>query len=123
MPVTAAHHPLRTAAVVAGVLLLLVVAVLAVLYRDQIRRYVTHTKGSPTSTEAWAPFPEADGRPDLHLVAVGDIGDSGARLGSTGAAVAELDERQRVDGLFLLGDNVYPAGPIPTTSSLPRLPS
>lgn len=93
-----------------------VLAVLAVLaigiglrYRDQIVGYATHLKGSPTQTVAWAPFP-ADDPPELHLAVAGDIGYSNARLDTTAAAITELDARQPVDVLALLGDNAYPAG-------------
>jgi 3',5'-cyclic AMP phosphodiesterase CpdA len=86
-----------------------VVVATGVVYRDQIRRYATHWKGSPTSTVAWQPFPDAE-QPVLHLAAVGDIGDSGSRLDETAAAVEELDRRLPFDALLVLGDNVYPAG-------------
>lgn len=99
----------RRVALAFGATCLLVSAAVGVLYRDQIVRYATHWKGSPTSTEAWTPFP-ADAPPELHLVAVGDVGDSGSRLSATAAAVADLDDRLPVDGLMLLGDNAYPAG-------------
>lgn len=85
------------------------VAVAGVLYHDQFIRYVTHLKGSPTHTVAWAPFP-ADDPPELHLAVVGDIGYSSSRLDSTAAAIAELDTRQTIDALVLLGDNAYPSG-------------
>jgi hypothetical protein len=96
--------------------LLAVVVVLAVVaadvglrYHDQIVRYATHLKGSPTSTVAWRPFP-AGQQPELHLAVAGDVGDSGSRLGATAKAITELDARQPVDVLALLGDNVYPTG-------------
>jgi 3',5'-cyclic AMP phosphodiesterase CpdA len=79
------------------------------VYRDQIERYATHTKGSPTRTVAWAPFPPADPL-QLHLAVAGDVGDSGSRIRATGQAVVGIDARQPFDGLLLLGDNVYPAG-------------
>jgi 3',5'-cyclic AMP phosphodiesterase CpdA len=85
------------------------VGVVGLMYRDQIFRYVTHRKGSPTRTVAWAPFPDAS-PPELHLAVVGDIGYSNARLDATAAAITALDARQRVDALALLGDNVYPSG-------------
>ena len=87
----------------------LVAAALAALYRDQLVRYVTHLKGSPTETVAWTPFPAGD-EPELHIAVAGDIGDSGHRLDATARAVAELDARQPVDALALLGDNAYPRG-------------
>lgn len=99
----------RRGVVTLGLVVLVAILGLAVVYRDQAYRYVTHLKGSPTSTVAWEAFPRDD-PPPLHLVAVGDIGDSGARLDATAAAVDDLDGRQSVDALLLLGDNVYPAG-------------
>lgn len=82
---------------------------IGVRYGDQIVRYATHLKGSPTRTVAWTPFP-ADDPPELHLAVAGDIGYSNARLDTTAAAIAELDARQPVDVLALLGDNAYPSG-------------
>jgi 3',5'-cyclic AMP phosphodiesterase CpdA len=99
------RHLIEAVAVVAALLLLMA----GVAYRDQIFRYSTHMKGSPTSTVAWQPFP-ADDHPRLHFAAVGDIGDSGSRLGATADAVADIDRREPFDGLLVLGDNVYPAG-------------
>jgi 3',5'-cyclic AMP phosphodiesterase CpdA len=78
-------------------------------YHDQILRYATHLKGSPTSTVAWRPFP-ADQQPELNLAVAGDIGDSGVRLDATARAITELDARQPVDVLALVGDNAYPTG-------------
>ncbi len=92
---------------VVGVLVL-VLGALAVLYGDQAYRFATHLKGSPTNTEAWAPLP-TDGQ-ELHLLLAGDIGDVGGRLDATAAAITDLDNRQSLDGIVLLGDNVYPAG-------------
>jgi 3',5'-cyclic AMP phosphodiesterase CpdA len=86
-----------------------VVGAVGLTYRDQIVRYATHLKGSPTHTVAWQPFP-ADDRPELHLAVAGDVGDSGSRLRATAAAVAAIDDVQPLDGLVLLGDNVYPSG-------------
>jgi 3',5'-cyclic AMP phosphodiesterase CpdA len=78
-------------------------------YRDQIVRYVTHLKGSPTETVAWEPLP-AGGSTALHLAVAGDVGDSGGRLAATAATVAEIDAVSPFDGLVVLGDNVYPSG-------------
>ena len=103
------RRALRRGTLAATTVVLLLLAGVGVVYRDQLQRYLTHWKGSPTSTVAWEPLP-VDDPPDLHLVAVGDIGDSGSRLDATAAAVADLDARQKVDDLLLLGDNVYPAG-------------
>ncbi|HET6954549.1 MAG TPA: metallophosphoesterase [Acidimicrobiales bacterium] len=93
---------------VAAVMGLAVLAV-GLVYRDQIGRYATHWKGSPTHTVAWAPFPPADPLL-LHLAVAGDVGDSGPRIRATGRAVARIDRVQPFDGLVLLGDNVYPSG-------------
>jgi 3',5'-cyclic AMP phosphodiesterase CpdA len=79
------------------------------VYRDQIVRYVTHHQGSPTETVAWAPFRSGD-QPALHLAVAGDVGDIGDRLDATANAIAELDAREPVDALALLGDNAYPSG-------------
>jgi 3',5'-cyclic AMP phosphodiesterase CpdA len=78
-------------------------------YHDQMIRYATHLKGSPTRTVAWTPFPAGE-RPELHVAVAGDVGDSGRRLAATAAAIGELDTRQPLDVLALLGDNVYPTG-------------
>jgi 3',5'-cyclic AMP phosphodiesterase CpdA len=78
-------------------------------YQDQIVRYATHLKGSPTQTVAWRPFPAGE-PPELHVAVAGDVGDSGRRLDATAAAMTELDARQPLDVLALLGDNVYPTG-------------
>jgi hypothetical protein len=88
---------------------LVVGLVAAVPYRRQIWSYLTHWKGSPTSTEPYRPFPP-DARPDLRIAVAGDVGDSGHRIRSTGAAVARLGDDDPWDALLLLGDNVYPAG-------------
>jgi 3',5'-cyclic AMP phosphodiesterase CpdA len=86
-----------------------VAAGLASVYRDQIVRFATHLKGSPTESVAWTPLPAGDPL-ELHLIAAGDVGDSGDRLDATAAAIADLDARQPVDTLALLGDNAYPVG-------------
>jgi 3',5'-cyclic AMP phosphodiesterase CpdA len=78
------------------------------VYRDQIYRYATHRKGSPTHTVAWEPLPTNDQM--LHLAVLGDVGDSGSRLQTTATAVDRIDAVQPLDGLVLLGDNVYPKG-------------
>jgi 3',5'-cyclic AMP phosphodiesterase CpdA len=90
-------------------IIVVLVAVVGLRYHDQIIRYVTHLKGSPTQTVAWAPFP-ADDPPELHLAVAGDIGYSSSRLDATAAAIGELDMWQPIDALALLGDNVYPSG-------------
>src|SRR5690606_20468212 len=76
-------------------------------YRRQITSYLTHWKGSPTSTVAYVAHSPA---PDVHLGVAGDVGDSGGRLSRTAATMATLDAQDAYDALVLLGDNVYPAG-------------
>jgi 3',5'-cyclic AMP phosphodiesterase CpdA len=99
----------RAVLLVAALVVALVAGAVGIAYRDQLGRYVTHLKGSPTETEAWRPFP-ADDPLRLHLAVVGDIGDSGSRLTATAQAVGELSAIEPVDGLVLTGDNVYPTG-------------
>jgi hypothetical protein len=101
--------PVRMTLRIVALALALVVATVGILYRDQITRYATHLKGSPTETVAWHPF-AADDPPELHLAVVGDVGDSGGRLDATARAVDEMDAIDPFDGLVLTGDNVYPAG-------------
>jgi 3',5'-cyclic AMP phosphodiesterase CpdA len=101
------RHRLRRVAIV-GALVVLVVAVVAALpYRRQITSYLTHWKGSPTHTEAYAQYRPP---PPVHLAAAGDVGDSGSRIDSTGEAIAALGRSDPYDALILLGDNVYPSG-------------
>jgi hypothetical protein len=83
--------------------------VLAFPYRRQLWSYVTHWKGSPTSTEPYVAFGPAE-RPQLRIAVAGDVGDSGSRIDATGAAVSRLGGDDPWDVLLLLGDNVYPAG-------------
>ena len=90
-------------------LLVVAVAGAALVYRDQIVRYATHLKGSPTETTAWRPYPAGDDL-QLHLAVAGDVGDSGGRLTATAEAIDAVDAAEPVDGLVLTGDNVYPAG-------------
>jgi 3',5'-cyclic AMP phosphodiesterase CpdA len=78
-----------------------------VTYRRQITSYLTHWKGSPTSTVPYRTYSPA---PALHLAVAGDTGDSGSRLRRTAAAMAALDAEDDFDALLLLGDNVYPSG-------------
>ena len=92
-----------------GVVALVALAVLVFSYQRQIYSYLTHWKGSPTSTEAYVPNPPGD-RPALRIAVAGDIGDSGDRLDATAAAMARLDPDDPFDELLLLGDNVYPGG-------------
>lgn len=78
-------------------------------YGHQVRSYLTHWKGSPTSTQPYTPFPAAD-PPAWRLAVAGDIGDSGSRLELTGAAMDRIEAGDEFDDLLLLGDNVYPDG-------------
>ena len=100
---------LRRVGVGIAVTVFLVVGAVGLVYRDQIVRYATHLKGSPMSTVLWEPFPP-DSPPDLHLAVAGDVGASGSRLHATAEAISQLDDRQPVDALPLLGDNAYPSG-------------
>jgi hypothetical protein len=80
MTVTSTRQPVRRIRLrhaVIGVLTAIAVLVggLGLLYRDQIVRYMTHLKGSPTETAPWTPFPASD-PPTLHLAVAGDVGDS-----------------------------------------------
>ena len=86
---------------------LVVLGAVAVQYRHQIVSYVTHLKGSPKRTVAYEPF---DPAPPFHLSAAGDIGEKGARLDTTGEAMAEIGATAPYDAFLLLGDNVYPSG-------------
>jgi UDP-2,3-diacylglucosamine pyrophosphatase LpxH len=80
-----------------------------VVYADQMIRFLTHLKGSPTSTVAYEPFPP-DGEPDYRIVVLGDVGEAGERLTATAKTVVSLSEPGGYDVMLLLGDNVYPAG-------------
>jgi 3',5'-cyclic AMP phosphodiesterase CpdA len=80
-----------------------------VLYGDQAYRFVTHLKGSPTSTTAYEPFPPG-GEPRYRLAVLGDVGEAGERLDATARGVVELSRDDPYDAMLLLGDNVYPAG-------------
>jgi 3',5'-cyclic AMP phosphodiesterase CpdA len=97
--------------VVGVVLAIVLVAALVgfLQYRRQVISYLTHWRGSPTHTEPYVPFP-ADDPPEVRIAVAGDIGDSGPRLDSTGAAMARIEADDEFDVLLLLGDNVYPSG-------------
>jgi hypothetical protein len=84
-------------------------AALFLQYRRPLISFLTHWKGSPTSTEPYTPFP-SDDPPAWRLAVAGDIGDSGGRLDSTAAAMDRLEDGREFDDLLLLGDNVYPDG-------------
>ena len=88
---------------------MLALAAVALPYQRQIRSFLTHWKGRPTSTERYVPFPP-DARPLLRIAVAGDVGDSRSRIRATGAAVSRLAGDDPWDVLLLLGDNVYPAG-------------
>jgi hypothetical protein len=81
----------------------------AVVYRDQIRRRLTHLEGGPRHTVAWQPVTKHEGAL-VHLAVAGDVGGRGRRIRETGRAVARVDDAHPLDGLVLLGDNVYPSG-------------
>jgi 3',5'-cyclic AMP phosphodiesterase CpdA len=98
-----------TFAPAAGAVVVLLAGALGFVYRNQLVRYATHLKGSPTETVAWRPFAAGDPL-ELHLAVVGDVGDSGSRLRATAHAITEVGAVEPVDGLVLLGDNVYPSG-------------
>jgi 3',5'-cyclic AMP phosphodiesterase CpdA len=66
-------------------------------------------RANQAQTVAWTPFPATE-PPDLHVAVAGDIGCSSSRLDATAAAMTQLDDRQPVDALALLGDNAYPSG-------------
>lgn len=99
----------RRVFLVALLVIVSVAGVAFVRWQRPIVSYLTHWKGSPTSTRPYVPFP-ADDPPALRLAVAGDIGDSGRRLGATARAINELAGDAPFDVLLLLGDNVYPAG-------------
>ena len=99
----------RRAVLVTVVIALVAALAVFVRYPRQVKSYMTHWKGSPTSTRPYAPFP-ADDRPELRLAVAGDVGDSGSRLTATANAMARLATDDPYDELLLLGDNVYPSG-------------
>jgi 3',5'-cyclic AMP phosphodiesterase CpdA len=79
---------------------------------DKIRRRFTHLHGGPRDTVAWQPT-TAGGRPLVHLALAGDVGGRGRgvkRVRATAEAVRHVDRAHPLDGLVLLGDNVYPSG-------------
>jgi 3',5'-cyclic AMP phosphodiesterase CpdA len=92
-----------------GVVLIVAAAAVTLSYRRQIVSFATHLKGAPASTVPYSTMPD-EPPPLLRFVAAGDVGDSGRRLDATAAAVAELNRRDPIDALWLLGDNVYPSG-------------
>lgn len=92
-----------------AVVLLALTGVLGGLYGRQIGSFVTHVRGSPTSTRPLVAFP-ADDQPVLRMAVAGDVGDGGSRAERTGTAIAEAAGREPYDALLLLGDNVYPDG-------------
>jgi 3',5'-cyclic AMP phosphodiesterase CpdA len=109
---------------VTAVIALVAAAAVLVRYPRQVKSYLTHWKGSPTSTDPYVPFP-ADDRPELRIAVAGDIGDSGSRLTATANAMARLATDDPYDELLLLGDNVYPSGDpalLPATVFTPFAP-
>jgi 3',5'-cyclic AMP phosphodiesterase CpdA len=86
-----------------------VAVVFGLTYRDQIVRYVTHLKGSPTNTVAWTPAAPGE-EPQLRIAVAGDVGESGPRLDATAGAIARIGAVEPFDALLILGDNAYPAG-------------
>jgi hypothetical protein len=92
--------------------LVAVLVAVGVYYRRQAWRRVTRLRGGPSTTTPWAPL-DGSGTgdpPALHLAVVGDVGHQGRRVDAVGAAVARIDRAQPLDGLVVLGDNVYPSG-------------
>jgi 3',5'-cyclic AMP phosphodiesterase CpdA len=108
-PALPRHRGTTWRRVLLAVGLLAVVAVTAtfLVYRRQTISYLTHLKGGPSTT--W-PYELHDPPAEVHLAVVGDGGDGGARIDATGAAVAQIAQREPYDGLLFLGDNVYPSG-------------
>jgi 3',5'-cyclic AMP phosphodiesterase CpdA len=79
---------------------------------DQIRRRLTHLRGGPSHTVAWRPVAASE-RSLVHLAVAGDVGGRGRdikRVRATAEAVRQVDRVHPLDGLVLLGDNVYPSG-------------
>jgi 3',5'-cyclic AMP phosphodiesterase CpdA len=97
----------RRVLVMVGLLVAVAVTATFLVYRRQTISYLTHLKGGPSTT--W-PYELHDPPAEFHLAVVGDGGDGGARIDATGAAVAQIGEREPYDGLLFLGDNVYPSG-------------
>lgn len=104
-----ARGPLRRYGLRALTALILLVCVTLVANRDQIRSALTHHKGAPTDTEAYAPTP-AEARALLRMAVAGDVGEVGAHLDATATRMAEIGMKSPYDVLLLLGDNVYPSG-------------
>jgi predicted MPP superfamily phosphohydrolase len=90
----------------AGVVVL-VAAPVALSYRRQVVSYLSKWKGKPHETVPYVPH---DPAPALHLLAIGDIGDSGERLDRVAGTATALAAILPYDVVLLLGDNVYPYG-------------
>jgi hypothetical protein len=90
-----------------GAVVAVAVLLLFLSFRRQTVSYLTHWKGGPADTTSWAPWSE---EPEVHLAAIGDMGDSGSRLDSVAAELTAVDRTQPFAALILLGDNVYPNG-------------
>jgi 3',5'-cyclic AMP phosphodiesterase CpdA len=97
----------RRAGRIIGVVLVVVLLALFLAFRRQTVSYLTHWTGGPEDTTPYEPWPED---PDVHLAAIGDMGDSGPRLDSVAAEMTRVADPQQFDALILLGDNVYPDG-------------
>jgi len=100
---------LRRAVALASLILLVSGSFLVGVFDDQTWSFLTHRKGAPAHTEAYAPLPTAP-RPLLRLAVAGDVGEAGPGLDATAARMASLDDESPYDVLLLLGDNVYPDG-------------
>ncbi len=79
------------------------------VYQRQIRSWLTHQVGSPKHNEPFVAFPTG-AQPDLHLAAVGDVGDGGDLEWRLAATMYVAGRSDTYDALLLLGDNVYPYG-------------
>jgi len=87
------------------VVALLVAGGVTAAFPRQTRAYLTHWKGSPTSTSPYRP-PAREGLL-LRIAVAGDVGENVSRLRRTAAAMVATGP---YDVLLLLGDNVYPDG-------------
>ena len=90
-----------------AVVLVAAVGAVGLSYRRQIASFVTHVRGSPTTTQ---PFALPSEPPLVRIAVAGDVGYAGSRLRQTAAAMDAVAEGDPYDALVLLGDNVYPAG-------------
>ena len=102
-------RPVHRLGIALGALFAVVAAVAGLLYGPQIVSYVTHIRGSATSTRPLTPFP-VDARPELRVAVAGDVGDGGSREYRTAEAIATAAGERPYEYLFLLGDSAYPDG-------------